>query len=89
MKDPDYVMKIVENYMTLDDLEDAEKRRDLIDSSGTKYANPITYQQLYGLHLNDRHQLYNHYYQIHAQILRKSMVILGILGHIFPVLSQN
>ena len=29
MKYPDYVIKIVENYMTLDDLEDAKKKKRL------------------------------------------------------------
>ena len=36
MKYPDYVMKIVASWITLDELEGARTRRYFIDSSGTK-----------------------------------------------------
>ena len=68
MKDLDYLMKIVESWMTLDELEDAKTRRDFIDSSGTKEKNIFTYRQPFGLHLKYRHQVYDHNNQVHALI---------------------
>ena len=36
MKETDYLMNITEICMTIDELEGANKRRDFIDTSGTK-----------------------------------------------------
>ena len=41
-KDTDYVMKIMETWTTLDELEGARTRRYFIDSSGTKETNQFT-----------------------------------------------
>ena len=68
MKDPYYLMNIVESWMTLDELEDSKTRRYFIDISGTKEENIFTYRQPFGLHLKYRHQVYDHNNQVHALI---------------------
>ena len=49
-EDPDYVMKIMVSYMTLDDLEGAKKRRNFIDSSGKKETKNFTYRKPFGIY---------------------------------------
>ena len=41
MKKPDYVMKIMASLITLDELEGASTRTDLIYSSETNYKNQL------------------------------------------------
>ena len=43
MKESDYAMNIMENWMTLDDLEGARTRRYFTPSSSTKWTNKFTY----------------------------------------------
>ena len=42
MKEPDYFMKIMASYMTLDELEDAKTRRYVIDRRLTKKTKQFT-----------------------------------------------
>ena len=42
MKETNYGTKIIASWMTLDELEGARKRRDFIDSSGTKETKQFT-----------------------------------------------
>ena len=66
MKDPDYVMKIVASWITLDELEGARTRRYFIDSSGTKETKQFTYRQPYGISFRYRHQVDDHNNRRHA-----------------------
>ena len=50
IKEPDYVMKILASWMTLDDLEGARTLKDFIDSSGMKDTNQFVYQQPFRIH---------------------------------------
>ena len=50
MKNPDYVMSIMVSWITLDKLEVTRKRRDFIDSSGTKETKQYTYSNTSGIH---------------------------------------
>ena len=45
MKEPDYVMKILASWITLDELYGARTRRDFIESSGTKETKQFTYRK--------------------------------------------
>ena len=49
MKDLDYVMKIKESWMALDDLEGAKTRGYFTDSSGMKEMGIFTYLQPFGI----------------------------------------
>ena len=49
MKDPNYVMKIMSSWVTLDELEGARTRRDFIERSGTKDTKQSTYWQPIGI----------------------------------------
>ena len=44
MKEPDYVMKIMVIWITLDGLEGARTRRDFIDGSGTNFWDSLQIQ---------------------------------------------
>ena len=57
MKYPDYVMKIIASCMTLDELDCTKKRRDFIESSGTKETKRFKYQNPFGIHLRYRYQV--------------------------------
>ena len=57
MKDPDYVMKIVASWMTLDESEGAKTRRYFTDRIGTKETKNLTYRQPFGIHFRHRHQV--------------------------------
>ena len=71
---------------TLDDLENAKTRIDVIDRSSTKDKNLFTYQHPFGLYLKYRHQVNDHNNQRHAPILRNSIVIFVTLSAIVPEL---
>ena len=68
MKEPDYAMKIMVSWMTLDELEGARKRRYFIDISGTKETKKFTYRHPFGIYFIYRHQVNNHNNQIHVTI---------------------
>ena len=68
MKEPDYVMKMMASWMKIDELEGARKRRDFIDSSGTKDTQQFTYWKTFGINFRYRNQLYNHNNWIHVPI---------------------
>ena len=50
MNDPDYAMKVLASWMTIDELEGARKREYFIDSSGKKDTKKFTYRQPIGIH---------------------------------------
>ena len=60
MKETDYVMNIMASWMTLDKLESARTRRDLIYISGTKDTKQCIYRKPFGLHFGYIHQVYDH-----------------------------
>ena len=68
MKEPYYVMKIMESWMTLDELEGANTRIYFIDSSGTKYMKHFTYWKQFGLYFRYRHQVDEHNNRRHGLI---------------------
>ena len=68
MKDPNYVMKIMERWMTLDELDFSRTRRYSIDRSGTKGTKHFTYRQTFEIHFRYIHQMNNHNNWIHATI---------------------
>ena len=68
MKEPDYVMKIMAIWMTLEELDGAKTRRDFADSSGTKQTKLFTYRQPFGLYFKYRHQVDNHNNRRYAPI---------------------
>ena len=68
MRYPDYVMKIMASWTTLDELEGARTSRYFIDRSGTKDINDFTYRQILGIHFIYIHQGENHINWIHAPI---------------------
>ena len=59
MKEPDYAMKIIAIWMTLDELEGASTRIYFIDMSGTKDTKQFTYWQPFGIHFRYIHQVEN------------------------------
>ena len=64
MKEPYYVMKIMESWMTLDELEGASTRRVFIDKSRTK-DKKVSHT---GIHLRYRHLVEDHNNKMHAPI---------------------
>ena len=60
MNNPDYVMKIMESWMKLDELEGTKIRRYLIDSSGMKEKNQFTYRKPFGIHFRYINQVGYH-----------------------------
>ena len=68
MKDPDYVMKIMASWMTLDGLEGARTRRYFIDINGTKETKHFTYRKPFGIHFRYIHQVDDHNNWIHVPI---------------------
>ena len=72
IKYPDYVMKIMASWMTLDELEGARTIRYLVDSSGTKETKQFTYRQPFGLQIRYIHQVDDYNNQIHAPISLES-----------------
>ena len=61
-------MKIIEIWVTLDELEGARTRRDFIDSSGMKNMKHFIYRQPFGLRFRYRHQVDEHNNRRHAPI---------------------
>ena len=57
IKEPDYVMKIMVSWRTLDELEGETTRRDCIYNSGKKDMKQFTYWQPFGLHFRYIHQV--------------------------------
>ena len=68
MKLPDYVMKIMASWMTLDELEGVRSRQYFIDRNGTKETNQFTYQHPFGINFRYRHQVDDHNNCRHAHI---------------------
>ena len=60
MKDLYYVMKIMDSWMKLDELDSVGTGRYFIDSSGTKETKQFIYQQPFGLRFIYRHQVDDH-----------------------------
>jgi hypothetical protein len=67
-KEPDYVMKIMASWMTLEELEGANTRRDYKDRDGRSLQRLFTYRQPFGLHFRYRHQIDDHNNRRHAPI---------------------
>ena len=70
MKEPDYVMKIMVIWMTLDELEGESTRRHFIESSGKKKKKQFTYWQPFGINFRYKHQVED------QQQLRKLGIIM-------------
>ena len=68
MKDTGYVMKIIESWMTLDEIEGTSTRIYSINRSGTKDTKNFTYRQKFGLHFIYIHQVYENNNQRHPPI---------------------
>ena len=68
MKDPDYVMKIVASWMTLDELEGARTRGYFINRSGTNETKQFTYHQPFRINFTYRHKVDDHNNRRHAPI---------------------
>ena len=68
MKESDYVMKIMANWVAFDESEGTKTGRDFIQSSGTKDMKQFTYQQPFGLNFIYITQVGDHNNQIHAPI---------------------
>ena len=68
MKEPDYVIKIMASWITLDELEGAKTKRALIESSGMKETKEFIYWKPFGLHFRYKHQLNDHKNWRHAPI---------------------
>ena len=57
MQDPDYFMKIMASWMTLDELEGSRTGRYFVESSGTKQTKQFTYCKPFGIHFRYIHQM--------------------------------
>ena len=68
MKDPYFMMKLMESWMYLDKLEGAKIRRESADSSGTNHTSIYTHQQPFGLNFKYIHKLYYHNNWIYVNI---------------------
>ena len=68
MKEPNYVIKIMASWMTLNELEGAETKRDFINRSGTKEKNQFKNRQPSGIHFRYRHQVDYRNNRRHASI---------------------
>ena len=60
MKDPDYVTRIMESWVKLDELEGAKTRRDFIDRSGKKDTKQFIYRQPFGIPFRNTNQVEDH-----------------------------
>jgi hypothetical protein len=67
-KEPDYVMKIMATWMTLDELPEANTRRDYIGRDGQSLVKLFKYRQPFGLHFRYCHQVDDHNNRRHAPI---------------------
>ena len=68
MKYPDYVMKIMAIWMTLDELEGSRTRIDFIDKRVTNEANKFTYWHPFGIQFRYRYKLDDYNNWRHAPI---------------------
>ena len=60
-------MKMMVSWMKFYELEGAKKRRDFIDSSGTKDTKKFTYHHPFGIQFRYRHQVEDLNNSIHAK----------------------
>lgn len=67
MKEPDYVMKVMASWMTLNELEGARTKRDWKEN-GVNKSKTFNYRQPFGLHFRYRHQVDDHNNRRHAPI---------------------
>jgi hypothetical protein len=67
-KEPDYVMKIMATWMTLDELDDAPTRREYKNADGQLVVKAFKYRMPFGLHFRYRHQVDDHNNRRHAPI---------------------
>ena len=67
-KEPEYVMNIMATWMTLEELDGADTRREYKGRDGNYLARLFKYLQLFGLHFQYRHQVYNQKNIRHAPI---------------------
>ena len=68
MKEPNYAMKIICKWITLDDFEWVQTRRDyLVD--GVKTTKTICYKHTFGMHYRFRHQFDDNDNKRHLHIL--------------------
>jgi hypothetical protein len=67
-KEPDYVMKIMATWMTLDELEDHPTRREYKGPNGQTVVKTFKYRMPFGLHFQYRHQVDDHNNRRHAPI---------------------
>ena len=67
-KEPDYVMKIMASWMTLDELEGANTKRVYKGANGQTMSTTFKYRQPFGLHFRYRHQVDDHNNRRHAPI---------------------
>ena len=67
-KEPEYVMKIMATWMTLEELDGADTRREYKGPDGDSLVRIFTYCHPFGLHFCYRHQLDDHNNIRHAPI---------------------
>ena len=67
-KDPEYVMKIMATWMTLEELDGADTRREYKGRDGESLARLFKYGQPFGLHFRYRHKVDDHNNIRHAPI---------------------
>ena len=67
-KEPDYGNKIMEFYITLDELERENKRQDYMDNDGRRTSNSFMYQQPLYIQLYYHHQMENQNNHKHTTI---------------------
>ena len=67
-KEPEYVMKIMATWMTLEELDGADTRREYKGRDGESLTRLFKYCQPYGLHFRYRHQVEDHKNRRHATI---------------------
>ena len=67
-KEPEYVMKIMATWMTLEELDGADTRRDYKGRDGESLARLFKYRQPFGLNFRYRHRVDDHNNIIHAYI---------------------
>ena len=71
MKDTDHVMKIMNIWMTIDELEVSKTRRDFIYSSRIKETNQFTHRKIFGIQFKYRHKVDDPNNQRHVPIYLK------------------
>ena len=71
MKEPYYVMKLMESWMTLNNLEGANTKR-YRKENGFRKSKQIFLKQPYGMHFRYRHQVDDHNNRRHAPISIKN-----------------